>query len=682
VVTRLVGGSLIVGLWLGGFLGAVYLAREETLYRLVAIKVIPPDAAEHAGSRERFRREARTAARLAHPNIVPLHAFGEVAGTMYFVMGYVRGESLGERLRREGKLKVEEARKILADVAAALDHAHRQGVVHRDVKPDNVLLEDESGRALLTDFGVAKAAAGGATLTEVGSIVGTPHFMSPEQVSGQATLDGRSDLYSLGVVAYSVITGRLPFEGPSARDVLLQHLGKEPPVLKELEPSVPDDVASALQRCLAKNPSARWPDAGRLRDVLAPGGGEEEELPAALASLEGVGVWLLPWAIVLLYGVWLAQLWRLSWAASAPLRFLLAIVALLPVRYVGRVITARTMGFGWGAIARAVFRQPSFWPTVYPRPLRREGDVWDRLPAMTKGLRTLLVVVVGIAVTEGLLVFALLGIPPQELGPTGLQLARTVTWLTHIVTLGLPVGLVLGLAWYNLGKSWALRRGLEAMDGYRLLVEPTARSAFWKRPHIAGLLAPAGFRATPRSPRDYLEAIERAVGGVEGEVASSARDLARDLSKRLLDLDRDIAGLGRDADPAEARRLSERLAALGPESPTEAGERRQMRQLLQKQSDLMGSLAARLATAEALRARLLQVLGRLWEETTRLAERRGPTSGSIGARLRTLCAELAQQAGRAGDAPGSDACDARAAVEDQPTREHGLHGEATPSAKE
>ncbi len=164
-----------------GGMGAVYLARERALERTVAIKVLPPEVAVSAEAQERFRREARTAAKLTHPNIVPLHTFGEVEGMMYFVMGYVRGESLADRMRRYEKLPPDDARRILSAIADALDYAHRQGVVHRDIKPDNILLEQESGRPMLTDFGIAKAAASGETLTELGTAIGTPHYMSPEQ---------------------------------------------------------------------------------------------------------------------------------------------------------------------------------------------------------------------------------------------------------------------------------------------------------------------------------------------------------------------------------------------------------------------------------------------------------------------------------------------------------------------
>ncbi len=157
-----------------GGMGAVYLARDPALDRLVAIQVLPPDATD-AESTERFRREARTAAKLTHPHIVPLYTFGEGEGILYFVMGYVSGESLRDRLRRQGRLEPSEARRILVDVAGALQYAHHESVVHRDVKPDNILLEDETGKPMLTDFGVAKSAVAGETLTKLGTVLGTPY---------------------------------------------------------------------------------------------------------------------------------------------------------------------------------------------------------------------------------------------------------------------------------------------------------------------------------------------------------------------------------------------------------------------------------------------------------------------------------------------------------------------------
>src|ERR1041384_259861 len=196
-----------------GGMGVVYRARDERLQRRVAIKVLPPELAFQQDIRQRFTREAQTAARLSHPHIVPIHTVGEGMGLVYFVMGYVDGESVAARIRRRGRLPVEEARRIMKETADALSAAHALSVIHRDIKPDNILLEGTRGRVVVTDFGIAKAlsATSGSTLTSAGVAIGTPSFMSPEQAAGEREIDGRSDIYSLGVVAYQMLTGDLPF---------------------------------------------------------------------------------------------------------------------------------------------------------------------------------------------------------------------------------------------------------------------------------------------------------------------------------------------------------------------------------------------------------------------------------------------------------------------------------------
>src|SRR5437763_83579 len=187
-----------------GGMGVVFNARDERLKRRVAVKVLPPELAFREEIRLRFVREAETAARLSHPHIVPIHSVGEGPdGLVYFVMAYVDGESLGAKLKRRGRLPPDEARRIMLETADALGAAHALGIIHRDVKPDNILLEGSRGRVVVTDFGIAKAlsaSTGSATLTATGVAIGTPHYMSPEQAAGDREIDGRSDIYSLGVV--------------------------------------------------------------------------------------------------------------------------------------------------------------------------------------------------------------------------------------------------------------------------------------------------------------------------------------------------------------------------------------------------------------------------------------------------------------------------------------------------
>ena len=206
-----------------GGMGIVYLARDVQLDRDVAVKVLPPRLANIPALRERFLREARTAAGLSHPNIVPIHRVGEAGRFVFFVMSYVEGETLGERLRTRGPLPPAEAMRVLREVAWALAYAHGRGIVHRDVKPDNILLEGATGRALVTDFGIAHGGASADTATDPGKIMGTVNFMSPEQAAG-GPVDGRSDIYALGVVGYLAVSGRLPFEAGNL-PALLDHHG-------------------------------------------------------------------------------------------------------------------------------------------------------------------------------------------------------------------------------------------------------------------------------------------------------------------------------------------------------------------------------------------------------------------------------------------------------------------------
>ncbi|MBX7184300.1 MAG: protein kinase [Vicinamibacteria bacterium] len=241
-----------------GGMGSVYLAREPALDRLVAIKVLPPERAQSPELRERFRREARTAAQLSHPNIVPLLTFGEDDGLMYFVMGYVEGEPLSAKLLREGRLQTGDAVRVLSELAEGLGYAHSRGVVHRDVKPENILIERPNGVVRLTDFGVAKGLASSSSLTTEGAVIGTPHYMSPEQASGRADVDTRSDIYSMGALAFTLFTGRPPFTGRTASEILRQHLSQEAPRLRDHVPDLPAALDDAVRRCLAKEPSARW----------------------------------------------------------------------------------------------------------------------------------------------------------------------------------------------------------------------------------------------------------------------------------------------------------------------------------------------------------------------------------------------------------------------------------------
>jgi serine/threonine protein kinase len=249
-----------------GGMGIVLLARDERLDRHVALKVLPPALAEQQQTRERFLREARMAAQLSHPNIVPVHRADEIGGFAFFAMGYVDGETLADRIRDRGSLPPHEVVRFLREVAWALAYAHARGIVHRDVKPENILIERGSGRAIVTDFGIARADYNPA-LTADGHVLGTVHYMSPEQATGE-NVDGRSDLYALGCVGFLALSGRLPFEASTPQAILIAHATRQPPPLRSLAPTVPQALAAVIDRCLAKNPDARFATGEELADAV------------------------------------------------------------------------------------------------------------------------------------------------------------------------------------------------------------------------------------------------------------------------------------------------------------------------------------------------------------------------------------------------------------------------------
>jgi len=277
-----------------GGMGIVYLAREMRLDRLVAIKLLPPARASDGRLRDRFLREARTAAKLSHPHIIPIFAVDEVGEFVFFAMAYVAGETLTERVSRRGPLPPSDAARVLREVAWALAYAHSQGLVHRDVKPDNIMLEETTGRALVADFGIAGLVRDAAGL-DGGEVIGTPEFMSPEQALGEQ-VDGRSDLYALGIVGFFTFSGKLPFEAEKAAEVLARQVTEPAPPLASVAPGVPRRIAQAIDRCLAKDPADRPPSGENVAEQLGVALEQRRELPVGLrvfvkrnARLGGVG---------------------------------------------------------------------------------------------------------------------------------------------------------------------------------------------------------------------------------------------------------------------------------------------------------------------------------------------------------------------------------------------------------
>ena len=265
-----------------GGMGIVYRARDRRLKRMVAVKLLPPELGFRREIRSRFLREAETAAQLSHPHIVPIYTVDERDGLVYFVMACVDGVTLGKRLAEEGRLPIPEARRILHEVADALAYAHARGVIHRDIKPDNILL-GEHGAAMVTDFGIARAVQeeNDSRLTATGVAIGTPAYMSPEQAAGDREIDGRSDLYSLGIVGYQMLTGHLPFEASGTAAMLMKHIAERPAPVSQLRPDAPPDLAATVMTLLEKDPERRFPNAATLVSALS---GDLDAIPAAVSQ--------------------------------------------------------------------------------------------------------------------------------------------------------------------------------------------------------------------------------------------------------------------------------------------------------------------------------------------------------------------------------------------------------------
>ena len=308
----------------GGF-AEVYELWDRDLDRRLACKVLHPEIAWTPGMLARFRQEAKALARLQHAAILPIHFTGDGEGLVFYVMPFVEGESLADALRRQGPYAVPEALKIAESVLEALAHAHHQGLVHRDIKPDNVMLEAKTGRALLLDFGIAKlldpGAGEGAARTGTGFTVGTVQYMSPEQALGQPTLDGRSDLYAFGAMLYQMVTGTPPYDGNSSAEIVGKHLADPVPVASDVNAKIPRWLSTVIVKCLAKKPEDRFRNAEDVLAALAAGRASGSTRPVGVKTLERevrrsgavrrgsgrLGWWVAGALALLLVGGWAAR---------------------------------------------------------------------------------------------------------------------------------------------------------------------------------------------------------------------------------------------------------------------------------------------------------------------------------------------------------------------------------------
>ena len=417
-------GRFLVERELGqGGMGVVYLARDLALDRPVAIKVLREPLAGVPELRRRFLQEARTAARLSHPNVVPVFAVEEHPQLVCFVMAWVPGETLAERVRRDGPLPAPAAARLVQELAWALAYAHQHGIVHRDVKPENVLLERGSGRALLTDFGIARLHDASDT-TPAGRTLGTPRMVSPEQAAGEP-LDGRSDLYSLGVTAFFAVTGRYPFEAETAAELLAQHLTLPAPPVAVLQPGLPVPLARAIDRCLAKSPEDRFANGEELAVALG-GGMEISPVPRTLAQLareiSSLGVDLVGFGTLALVAAIAQQLLRdfLGMGLVYTVGISLVLVSLAMLRGLNLArLTREASREGWTDLdLRAAAEREA-----RAGELRAAPDLRWRVPAYLGGLALLVLVWLG----------------PKQWGLERLE--GPVAWLIELFSLAAPVAL-------------------------------------------------------------------------------------------------------------------------------------------------------------------------------------------------------------------------------------------------
>jgi len=369
VVRRALGDRYALERELGrGGMGAVYLARDLRLDRPVALKVLPAEFASQVVLRDRFLRETRTAASFSHPNIVPVYAVEESDELLAYAMGFVEGETLAERVRRVGPLPAREIVRLLQDVGYALAYAHGRGVVHRDIKPDNVMIERATGRALVMDFGISRSidvgtgtAAGRAVaLTRVGEVVGTPEYMSPEQASGDE-VDGRSDLYALGLTAHFAATGRVVMTGESTQRILVRQLTEAVPSIAEARPDLPPALADAIDRCVAKEPADRFARAEALVEAIDAAQLAEPEipLPVRLFAGEAGTLTMLAFGIAVFAALFARTALRADVALLDTLLPLVMITAVLFTRALTTLNEARRLamaGFGADEVLQGMAR--------------------------------------------------------------------------------------------------------------------------------------------------------------------------------------------------------------------------------------------------------------------------------------------------------------------------------------
>jgi hypothetical protein len=568
-----------------GGMGIVYLAHEVHLDRLVAIKLLPPERASDPDLRQRFLREARLAAKLSHPNIIPIHSVAESGEFVYYIMAFVDGETLADRVRTRGPLTGTEGARVLREVAWALSHAHSQGLVHRDVKPDNILLEAGSGRALVADFGIAAVTAE----PGVPGVAGTPEFMSPEQAAG-APVDLRTDIYSLGATAYFAFSGRLPFEGQTATEILAKHVTETAPALASSGISVPRRIAALVDRCLAKDPNNRPANADAVAEQFGLALEQRRELPVALRAfvkrnsrMDGGGTLLgtfgLGMGAVLLSNIYGGQA---GWAT------LIAGATLGPLAF---MVNA----------ARRLLRQGFSYADVAPAYQREREQISEELSVDRRGGPVFLEKILKFVAIPGMTVFggaALTGIG-LSVGAMLLPDFRVLLnsraagpWLEWLMRVGAAAGMI-GMP-SALGYLALLQRRTDVDTGFwaRVWRGPLGRLAFSIAKRSGGV-KPAASAMTHR-------ATELSLGLAAEQLYES---LPKESRQELRELPAVLTRLQKDAQSLRKRyeSLQEALAGSTAANAPEFDDLRAMR------DEVQARLGEAVGTLETLRLGLLRL---------------------------------------------------------------------------
>ena len=551
-----------------GGMGIVYLAREVRLARPVAIKVLPPALAERADLRDAFLRESQTVAGLNHPNIVPVYAAGERGGFVFIAMAYVEGLTLGERIRTRGPLLPGQAARVLREVAWALAYAHGARIVHRDVSAENILLERGSERAIVTDFGIASAMQT-AALDATGQVMGNAHYVSPEQAVGEP-VDARSDLYSLGIVGYYALTGRLPFDGETSAEVVAQHLNAVPASITSIAGAVPPRLASAVERCLHKDPSRRYRSAESFAEAIDLAFEHAKEIPAPLRSWINQGERELPARLAML-GV--GSMTGITFAIGFhhPALFFLPFTLLGGMSFIpASTRLRRILGDGFHVDdLHAALREHQLARAEEIEYERRQGS-----PRVRQALRMLLTVSAGTTALTGYMIYQYIRIFAEGVrGSFMFGPMAEMEWITGIMGFLSLVGLT--VAGVPLAGEF-IRHRLSSRIA-------SASISFWRSPwgsriaRLAGIgLKPAErpllgmpvlteialgratdhlFHALPKTARRELAALPETVRRLESD-ASRLRDSINALDDQLAAFERGGDALRDDARSAVADELT------------------------------------------------------------------------------------------------------------------------------